>query len=125
MKTLINLAGNIQNKKFMKKRAKEKIDHARLVEGATDVWRCGDSALALLTNKMSPRQRNLLIGLRLKSLSIMLDPGSYHKALAIAEELSPFIETIKCVELTGSKDVADRRYDELLNLELSTKPYRL
>jgi DNA primase len=93
---------------------------AFLVEGVTDVWRIGNNALGLMTNRMSDRQRDLLIGLNLDDLVIMLDPGSYSIGRSIAEELSPFIKNIRVVKLEGEKDVAELSYNEIIKLRMST-----
>jgi len=91
--------------------------HIRIFEGPTDVWRIGDTAVGLMRNRISDRQLSILSVLGLESASVILDFGSYSKAVAIAEELSVFVRRVKAVELVGKKDVADMSADEVFNLE--------
>jgi ribosomal protein L37E len=81
-------------------------DECYLVEGPTDKWRLGFQSLALMTNKISHVQKNIIISLGIKELILLFDYNSYGKAFIVAEDLSPFINRIKIVEL-GKKDVAD------------------
>ena len=92
-------------------------DHLRLVEGPTDVWRIGgDSSLALSSNRLSYKQMELIKDLKLKSLSIFLDQGSYNKAIVMGEQLSGVIDRIKIISMEGG-DVAECTREEILKAE--------
>ena len=98
--------------------------HLRVVEGPTDRWRLGNTSVSVSGNKITRAQRSLIMGLNVKSLSIIFDPGSYGKALSAAENFAPFIDEIKVLELKGRKDVADMSLDEIVNLESETEIQR-
>lgn len=99
-------------------------DSLMLVEGVTDVWRLGHDSLATLGNSMSPEQRAQVIGLELRALSILFDHGSYSIGLGIAEDLSPFISSIKVVEMSKNSDVADLTRGHVLDMVAKTKAMR-
>jgi DNA primase len=95
--------------------------HAYLVEGCTDVWRIGVGAMATLSNKLYPIQRNLLIELNLTSITIAFDPGSYVRGLEAAEQLSPFISKIKVLNFQDNRDVAEHSIEEIKAIEADTR----
>lgn len=90
--------------------------HLRLVEGAFDVFRIGDSSLGLIKGSMSREQRSLILSLSLDSMTVFLDKGNLKSAYTIAENLSPYIDRIKVVEM-GDDDVADSKVADLADME--------
>ena len=82
-----------------------------------------DSA-AVFRSRLSPSQRNTILGMNLKSISIIFDPGATERAYLAAESLSPFIPSVRVVRLQGKKDVSDRTRYEILKLESKTPFYR-
>ena len=99
-------------------------EHIYLLEGPTDCWRMGDDSVAVFRSKLSGAQRNLILGMNLKSITIVFDPDATQRAYEAAEELSPFIPSIRVVRLQGKKDVADRTRGDILRLESKTAFYR-
>jgi len=99
-------------------------EHIYLLEGPTDCWRMGDDSAAVFRSRLSPSQRNTILGMNLKSISIIFDPGATERAYLAAESLSPFIPSVRVVRLQGKKDVSDRTRYEILKLESKTPFYR-
>ena len=99
-------------------------DVLRIVEGAFDKMRIGDTALALNRSQFSRKQRNIVatLGRQADSVSVILDPEAHHRAISIAEEISPFIRRIKLVDLPEGRDPASMTFEEVHALEEST-PY--
>ena len=98
--------------------------HIYVLEGPTDVWRMGEDSVAVFRSALSAEQRNLLISLKPKSVTIVFDPMATSRAYDAAESLLPFINKIKVVRLTGEKDVANMTRDEVLKIENRTSLYR-
>jgi len=98
--------------------------HAYLLEGCTDVWVMGDDSMGVFKSSLSPKQRNLIIMLGLSSLTIIYDPLATARAYSAAEELSPFIRSIKVVRLDGTKDVGARSRNEVLLISHETREFR-
>jgi DNA primase len=82
-------------------------DRAFLLEGVTDVWRMGTDSMSVFRSALSGEQRNLILRAGFKQLDIIFDPKATARAYSAAENLSPFIKTIKVIRLEGEKDVAD------------------
>jgi len=99
-------------------------DHIYILEGPTDVWRMGEDSVAVFRSALSSEQRNLLISLKPKSVTIVFDPMAASRAYEAAESLLPFINKIKVVRLTGEKDVANMTRDEVLIMEDKTSLYK-
>lgn len=99
-------------------------DVLRIVEGAFDKMRIGDTALSLNRSQFSRIQRNIIskLGRSSRFTSILLDPEAEHRAISIAEELSPFTPRIKVPALPAGKDPADMAFDDILAIESQT-PY--
>lgn len=97
-------------------------DVLRLVEGAFDKMRIGDSALALSRSQFSAKQRNIVLerGKYAKYISIVLDPEAEAKAITIAEELSISGKKIKIVILPGGTDPADLTEEQIFYYENKT-----
>lgn len=104
-------------------RVKGKKD-AFLLEGCTDVWVMGDDSLGVFKSSLSPKQRNLIIKLNLDSLTIIYDPLATERAYSAAEELSPFIHSIKVVRLDGTKDVGTRTRAEVIRIKNETREFK-
>ena len=98
--------------------------HIYVLEGPTDVWRMGEDSVAVFRSALSSEQRNLLISLKPKSITIAFDPMATSRAYEAAELLLPFVNKIKVIRLTGEKDVANMTRDEVLKLENKTNLYR-
>jgi hypothetical protein len=98
--------------------------HIYVLEGPTDVWRMGEDSVAVFRSALSAEQRNLLISLKPKSVTIIFDPMATSRAYDAAESLLPFINKIKVARLTGEKDVANMTRDEVLKIENRTRTYR-
>lgn len=94
--------------------------HARLVEGALDVWRLGSSSLALLRSKLSRKQLLLLVKMGVQTISVILDRDAYGRAEKACQELSGHIRRIKLVDLPDDRDVAERTRKEIFQLEENT-----
>lgn len=96
----------------------------RLVEGAFDRMRIGDSALGLNRSQFSRTQRNIITSLagRTTPVHLLLDPEAEHRAISIGEELSPFIPRIKIVRLPEGRDPADLTFPEIRDAETAS-PY--
>jgi len=95
----------------------------RIVEGATDRWRFGDSSVALSSNSISDKQIDLISRIDAELLSIFMDYGSYGKAISIAEELSFKFDSIKVIKMEGGDDVADHTIKRLLEIEQEEKEF--
>jgi hypothetical protein len=93
--------------------------HVRLVEGPTDVWRIGRTSLGMMTNKLYTKQMSLLASLRLDSISLIFDPGSYGKGIRYSEELSPLVPSIKVVQLVD-RDPSQMTEAEIFAIEENT-----
>jgi hypothetical protein len=92
----------------------------RLVEGAFDKMRIGDSALALNRSQFSRKQRNIIYGLTRRGevpVHLLLDPEAEHRAISIGEELSALVRRIKLVELPAGSDPASLTYREIEQAE--------
>jgi len=66
---------------------------AILVEGVTDVWRLGKSAIASFTSNMTDEQKILLIRKGIKKLFVMYDQDASKKASKLAKDLGAIIDT--------------------------------
>lgn len=98
-------------------------DKIRLVEGVFDAMEMDDhSTLAIFKSKLSINHTRLIIGLKAKELSIVLDPDAYAKAITIAENLSPFFKKVCVIKLPDNMDVSELGRDKVLELEDKTKP---
>jgi hypothetical protein len=88
----------------------------RLVEGAFDKMRIGDSALGLSRSTFSSKQRNIILQLAkyCDFISLMLDPEAEKRAISIAEELSVGGKKIKIVQLPLGLDPAEMTPEEIL-----------
>ena len=97
--------------------------HIYIVEGVPNVWRMdNDSTLGLMTDKMSREQRSQILDLKPKSLTFMLDYGTYARVIdQIAAAFAPIVEYIKIINFPNKKDVADYRLNEILKMEQQTK----
>lgn len=104
---------------------KRRLNHLRIVEGPTDVWRMGDSAVAGMRNKLSLKQIHLIVGLKPSTVSIIFDYGSYDKAYRVGSELSAFIDKIKVVQMpSAEKDVGACTPQEVVDIEDATNYMR-
>lgn len=95
----------------------------RIVEGAFDKMRIGDSAVALNRSQFSRRQRGIVSQLMMgvEYTSLLLDPEAEHRAQSIAEEISPFSSKIKICRLPLGSDPASLNFDAILSVESATK----
>lgn len=100
------------------------LEHAYLLEGPSDVWSMGEDSMAVFKSTLSSVQRNLIIKLQLKSLTIIYDPMATARAYSAADDLLTSIPTIKVIRLDGIKDVAERDRGEILEIESKTPIYR-
>ena len=96
---------------------KSKSRHCRIVEGAFDCFRMGNTSLGLLKSKLSSVQKSLLKAADIDSCTLFLDRDAHGKAYEIGEELEPFIPAIKVIMMPDSRDVAEHPLEELLKLE--------
>jgi hypothetical protein len=97
-------------------------DVLRIVEGAFDKMRIGDSAVALNRSQFSRTQRNIVSKLARDKyyISVILDSEAISRAISIAEELSPFHPRIKVVQLPEGKDPASMTFPEIQKAESET-----
>lgn len=88
----------------------------RLVEGAFDKMRIGDSALALSRSMFSAKQRNIVLqkARHCDYISLILDPEAEKRSITIAEELSVSGKKIKIVALPEGTDPASLSIEEIL-----------
>jgi hypothetical protein len=96
----------------------------RIVEGAFDKMRIGDTSLSLNRSQFSRKQRNIITSLAKRStpVHIILDPEAEHRAISIGEELSPFTPRIKIVRLPDESDPASLSFEEIQEAETAS-PY--
>lgn len=96
----------------------------RLVEGAFDKMRIGDTSLSLNRSQFSRKQRNIITSLVGRSIPVhlLLDPEAEHRAISIGEELSPFIPLIKLVRLPDETDPASLSFEDIRKAEAAS-PY--
>jgi len=73
-----------------------------VMEGATDVWRFGNGAVAILRTEFSNAQINLILEKRVKRAFIMFDsePQAIWRANQLARKLGPFIDHTQVIELS-------------------------
>ena len=76
-----------------------------IVEGITDVWRCGDGFVATMTKSITPEQVLLLVQKNVKKVFVMYDADALNEAKTVAGKLSGLFET-EVVELSEG-DPAD------------------
>lgn len=100
-------------------------DVIRLVEGAFDKMRIGDSALALNRSQFSRAQRDIVVQIskQAKYVSLLLDPEAEHRAISIAESLCAFVHKIKIVALPIGFDPASMAFDDIMDIERQTPFY--
>ena len=98
--------------------------HIYVLEGPTDVWRMGDDSMAVFRSALSPAQRNAIIKLKLKSLTIIYDPLATMRAYVAADDLLTSIPSLKVIRLGGIRDVAESDREKILKIESKTQIYR-
>jgi DNA primase len=76
-----------------------------LVEGITDVWRCGDGFVATMTKSITPEQILVLVQKNVKKVFVMFDSDALNQSQEVAKKLSGLFDT-EVVELTEG-DPAD------------------
>jgi len=97
-------------------------DEVVIVEGVFDCLRhLSDRAVALFTNKMSDRQRLLLIK-GFKKIVVMLDAGFEKESLAIVKQLSGFVETRIAVLPDGEDPASATERQVKETLDSATSP---
>jgi len=95
--------------------------HLRIVEGVFDMMTLGHTSIAAMKAKISSEQRKIILGMDIKSISIMFDFGDgFSNSISIAEDFSPFIPKIKVVEFKTKEDVAELGKQEVLAIERNT-----
>jgi DNA primase len=92
-------------------------DKCILVEGVMDVWRIGDSSVAMFGLEYTTKQLNTLFSKELKEVYVMFDsePQAIRKANKLANTLSTFIPKVSVIELPDG-DPADLSEKEVLEL---------
>lgn len=98
----------------------------RIVEGAFDKMRIGDTALALSRSQFSGKQRNIILNLskNIDQISIILDPEAEKRSISIAENLSQSGKKIKIVQLPLKFDPANMTFDQVLYFENRTSFFK-
>jgi hypothetical protein len=92
---------------------------AIIVEGLTDVWRCGDGFIATFTSNYSQEQILLLVRKHIRKVFVLYDPDAIEKAQRLGNLLSGIIPSVERIRLDirlpdGSKgDPADMTSDEV------------
>ncbi|MBU1067116.1 hypothetical protein KKE60_04985 [Patescibacteria group bacterium] len=90
---------------------------AILVEGITDVWRCGDGVIASMTKFITPEQILLLEQKGIKKVFVMYDSDAVNSAKKTANKLSGLFET-EVIELSEGDpaDLSSEEVSEIRNL---------
>ena len=90
---------------------------AILVEGITDVWRCGDGVVASMTKSITPEQILLLEQKGIKKVFVMYDSDAVNSAKKTANKLSGLFET-EVIELSEGDpaDLSSEEVSEIRNL---------
>jgi len=91
-------------------------DRALIVEGATDVWKLGDEAIATLGVKFSHSQINRILKKNLKKAVILFDSGAEAAAKILANAINPYIEDLK-VFIVEDMDPGSMNYIEAHKLK--------
>ena len=96
----------------------------RLVEGFFDKERTGPTALAAFRSQISRRQRSVLIGLKIKQVSLIFDAerSALSRAWSIAEDLSAIIPVVKIVRLPDGFDPDTMDQEDIFEIEAATPP---
>lgn len=97
-------------------------DTAIIVEGAPDVWRLGDGAIALMGTGFSTSQVAAIAEMKLKRIFIMFDveETAQERSLALARSLSAFAKNVEIVKI-DSGDPAEMGDDDALALRRELK----
>ena len=90
-------------------------DVAVIVEGVTDVWRCGDGFIATFRKGMTPEQVSLLIEKRPRKTVVLYDPDAEDQAKIVADRLALVLPDVSRFQLDEG-DPGGLSFDEVREL---------
>lgn len=70
-----------------------------LVEGVLDAWRMGEGVAATFSAQLSDDQINLLIAMKPEQVVLAWDADAYTKALKMANNIAPFLPSVRVAKL--------------------------
>jgi len=92
---------------------------ALILEGATDVWRYGNGAVALFGINYTQRQLITLIEKKIRKAFVMFDKGkeAQKRAEEICRFIYPFVQSVEQIEPMEHDDLGDFSIKEVIELK--------